>query len=276
MIDGGPPNGPPALAEALAAVLQPLATLAVAQGLPFAAADELLKQAYVRAARDAQPDPGAQRVVSRIATATGLTRREVKRLVDNAPRAARRPRSLAAEAFAHWTTAPEFRDRRGRPRVLPRQGEGASFEALAQAVTRDVHPRSLLDELVRLGLATHDAKRDTVALTRNTFVPSGDAPRMLAFLGDNVGDHASAAVDNVLGEGRRHFEQAVFADELSAQSLEQVRTAVRAQWQALIDALVPALEKLIEEDRLHERVRDQRLRIGLYSYNEAMDKEAKR
>ena len=259
-----------ALLEALSAVLRPLARLAVAQGLPFAAVEELLKRGFVQAAREAQPDPTAQRMVSRISTATGINRREVTRLCESEPSEAARPRSLAAEVFAHWTTAREYRDRHGAPRVLPRQGKVPSFEALAQRVTRDVHPRSLLDELLRLGLAAHDAQRDTVTLQRNAFVPRGDAMRMLGFLGDNVGDHLGAAVHNVITEGQPHFEQAVFADELSDESLQQVRALVRSQWQALIDAMVPKLEQMIADDLAHDRVRDQRVRIGLYAYNETM------
>ena len=259
-----------ALSEALLAVLRPLARLAVAQGLPFATVEELLKRSVVQAAREAQPDPTAQRMVSRISTATGINRREVTRLCESEPRATPRPRSLVTEVFAHWTTAREYRDRRGAPRVLPRQGKGVSFEALAQSVTRDVHPRSLLDELLRLGLATHDTERDTVTLQRDAFVPRGDAMRMLGFLGDNVGDHLSAAVHNVLTDDQRHFEQAVFADELSGESLQQVRVLVRTQWQALIEAMVPRLEKMIADDLASDRVRDQRVRIGLYTYNETM------
>lgn len=263
-----------ALSDALSAVLRPLARLAVAQGLPYAAAVELLKRAYIDAARDAQPDPSALRRVSRIATATGITRREVKRLTENQRHASRWPRSLASQIFAHWSTSPDYRDRTGAPRVLPRLGPGVSFESLAQSVTRDVHPRSLLDELVRLGLARHDAELDTVSLQRELFVPRGNAARLLGFLGDNVGDHASAAVQNVVAGGRGHFEQAIFADELSAQSLKQVRAEIRAQWQALTEALVPTLERMIEDDRVLDRVRDQRLRIGLYTYNETIGEEA--
>jgi hypothetical protein len=263
-----------ALADALAAVLLPLARLAVARGLPYAAAEEQFKQAFVQAAREAQPEPGASRMVSRISTATGINRREVTRLIEGEKRATTRPRSLAAEVFAHWTTAPEYRDRRGLPRTLPRQTQTAgelSFETLAQSITRDVHPRSLLDELVRLGLATLDHQADTVTLERDAFVPRGDAIRMLGFLGDNVGDHLSAAVENVLNDGEQHFEQAVFAGEMSSASMEQVKALVRSQWQVLIEATVPLLEKMIEDDRQQERSFDRRLRIGLYTFNESLN-----
>ena len=262
-----------ALVQAIGRLVLPLARLAVAKGLPFAVVEAQLKLAFVQAARDTHPQLSAHRVVSRIATATGLSRREVTRLTQvRSPLPQRRP--VAAELFARWANDPAYKDRRGRPCVLPRQGEALSFESLAQSVTRDVHPRSLLDELLRLGLAVHDAERDTVALVRDAFVPRGDAERMLGFLGDNVGDHLGAAVANVLSDGRAHFEQAVFADELSTESIEQIRGLINAQWRDATAALVPAIEALIEQDRAAERPQDHRLRIGLYSYTDRMDSTA--
>lgn len=272
------PVTPPALAAsadaealllALDALLVPLARLAVARGLPCATVEGLLRRAFVRAARDAHPALPPHRMVSRIATATGLNRREVTRLTqaDAAP-VPRRP--LSAEVFARWIGDPQYRDARGRPRKLPRQGAAPSFETLAQSVTRDVHPRSLLDELLRLGLAAFDAAGDRVELVQDAFVPRGDSARMLGFLGHNVGDHLGAAVANVLGDGRGHFEQAVFADELSAQSVEALRGLIAAQWRAIHAALLPRLEQLIEADRAEGRAQDQRLRVGLFSYSERM------
>lgn len=258
-----------ALMQALAALLAPIAQLAVAKGLPCTAVEELLRKAFVQAARAAHPALSAQRMVSRIATATGLNRREVTRLTQvEADRAPRRP--LSAELFARWASEPQYRDAQGRPRALARQGAAPSFETLAQSVTRDVHPRSLLDELLRLGLAELDASDDTVSLVHDAFVPRGDTTRMLGFLGQNVGDHLGAAVANVLGDGFRHFEQAVFADELSTGSVAATHATITAQWQALSAALVPQLEALIESDRAAGRVQDQRLRVGLFSYSETM------
>jgi hypothetical protein len=262
-----------ALEHAVDALLAPLAQLAVAKGMSCATVEGLLRQAFVRAARDAHPSLPPHRMVSRIATATGLNRREVTRLTQTAvPPARRRP--LSAEVFARWASDPQYRDARGRPRKLPRQGAAPSFETLAQTVTRDVHPRSLLDELLRLGLATVDADHDRVELLRDAFVPRGDTERMLGFLGQNVGDHLGAAVANVLGDGRRHFEQAVFADELSPQSIETMREVIAAQWRAVSAVLVPQLARLIDADRAAGRPQDQRLRVGLYSFGDHMPEAA--
>jgi hypothetical protein len=266
---GAAPAEADALLLAVDALLAPLAQLAVAKGMPCAVVEDRLRQAFVRAARDAHPNLLPHRMVSRIATATGLSRREVTRLM--LPEAAPpRRRPVAAEVFALWASDPRYADGRGRPRKLPRQGDAPSFESLAQSVTRDVHPRSLLDELLRLGLAVHDAADDSVALAHDAFVPRGDTERMLGFLGQNVGDHLGAAVDNVLGDGHQHFEQAVFADELSPQSVRAVRESIDEHWRALSGALVPRLTSLIDADQAAGRPQDQRLRIGLFSYSERM------
>lgn len=271
-----------ALTAAIEQLLAPLARLAVARGLAFPTFKELLKQEFVRAARLAHPGGGA-RDVSRIATATGLTRREVTRLSLDKPRALADRPAPATQLFTRWQADRKLRDRRGKPRVLPRQGPAPSFEALAQSITRDVHPRSLLAQLLHLGLVAHDAESDTVRLIEEAFVPRDDQARLVGFLGQNAGDHLAAGVANVLGDERRHFEQALFADELSDASIAAAKKLVNAQWRSLMAALVPELDELGRADRAaakgkSARRADRRLRIGLYSFDEAMkrpvDKES--
>ena len=165
-----------------------------------------------------------------------------------------------------------------------------------------MHPRSLLDELLRLGLARLDADTDSVCLVRDGFVPQGDQARMLQVLGRNVGAHLEGAVDNVLHDsglaaaapsadtaraGRRrgapaemaptptparHFEQAIFASGLSEASLEAFRQLVTDQWQATLQAVVPALEALIARDAAQAgshppaQATYQQVRLGLYTH----------
>ncbi len=257
-----------ALQDALRAVLAPLARLAVARGLPYAALEESMKQAVVQAAAAAHPQVAPHRSVSRISTATGINRREVTRLVQTGDSAARRPRSPASAVFAHWLSDPAYLDASGAPRVLPRLGSLPSFETLSHAVTRDVHPRSLLDELLRLKLATLDDNSDTVTLVRSGFVPRGDCTRMLGFLADNVGDHLRAAVENLLTDGSRHFEQAVFADGLSVDSVRRMRSLIGPQCKALLETLVPALEQRVRADVEFPSEQKHRVRIGLFAFDD--------
>jgi hypothetical protein len=250
-------------------VLAPLAQLAISRGMQYAQFDELVRTAFVQAARVAHPDVPAHRAVSRLSAATGLNRREVTRLIKSeGPELPRR--SPATEIFTRWLTDPTLREGDAPRASLPRQGAAPSFESLAQSVTKDVHPRSLLEELCRLGLAKVDEDHDTVVLLRETFVPTGDDERMFGFLGANVGDHLSAAVENVQGRTPRHLEQALFADGLSRESLDRLRPIVSEQWQTLVRSLVPVVRQYIEEDEASARPQDQRLRIGMYAYAEPM------
>ncbi len=264
----GQPTEQQALQEALAGLLASVARLAVARGLPCAAVEEMLRLAFVQAAARAHPGLPDHRKVSRISTSTGINRREVTRLTRQPASALPRGRSVASEVFTHWRTEPAYRGEDGQPRSLPRQGAAPSFESLAHSVTRDVHPRSLLDELRRLSLVQWDEASDTVRLDRDVFVPQGDRAGQYAFLGDNVGDHLRAAVDNVLTSDRLHFEQAVFASGLSPASLQAVRPAIRAQWQALMGALVPLLEARVAADEAQQPPPIGRLRVGLYTYQD--------
>ncbi len=265
-----PPGEQPALLDAVRALLQPLARLAVARGLTHATVDEMLRAAFVEVAHAAYPQLLEHRRVSRISAATGINRREVTRLVEARQHQSAPARSYPSEIFARWSTHSEYLDHDGRPKALERLGTAPSFETLAQSVTRDMHPRSLLEELIRLGLAEHDESTDTVSLNRAAFVPKGDEARMVGFMGANLGDHFNATVDNVLAVGHEHFEQAIYADGLSDESLAQLRQLVTQHWQAMTNDLVPRIEKMIAEDDAagigSTAGPGNRMRIGLFSY----------
>ena len=261
-----------ALKDALEQLMAPLAQLCLARGLRFAVVEEILKKAFVETARTGPASAAGARDISRISAATGLSRREVTRIThDVTARAAVRP-SPATQIFTRWLASRKLRDKRGRPLPLKRQGRAPSFEALAQSVTQDVHPRTLLDELCRLGLAELDEATDTVRLLRDSFVPNEDKNRMLGFLGANVGDHLAAAVSNVLAEKPPFVEQAVFADELSDESTAAIRGLVAARWKELLAGMVPEIQALVDADAKAGRKANRRVRVGLYSYHAPMSK----
>lgn len=265
-----------ALLDAVDAVLGPLADLCLAKGVAIQSIEQRMRLAMVQSAIKAHSQLSPTRLTSRISAATGLSRREVARLQsDSAGTPERQPRpSSATGVFTRWLSDPSLRDANGQTLPLPRLGAAPSFERLAQSITQDVHPRSLLDELCRLGVATWDKTSDLVHLQNNAFVPQGDFARMAAFLGDNVGDHLRAAAANVLGSGKEHLEQAIFADELSTHSLQAFRVLMGKQWRELLQNLTPELEQLIEDDKLAQRAQDQRVRVGLYTWAQPMQATA--
>lgn len=140
---------------------------------------------------------------------TGLTRREVRRIQDDPTPELPPTRSVASDVLTYWTSQTEYVNKAGKPIAIPRQGEKASFETLANSVTKDVHPKSVLAEMIRLNLVKHHKSNDMVELVEEIFVPTNDWAQMVGFLGTNVGEHLEAAVTNVLTDGHQHFEQAL-------------------------------------------------------------------
>lgn len=253
---------------AVAQILRPLIGMLLAHDVKYGQLIELVKRLMVEGARERVPGAGGDRAVSRVSVATGIHRKEVKRLLaaggEEPPLAGR---SLAAEVFTRWLTDPRFLDDDGRARTLPRQAsdaKGESFESLARSISRDVHPRTLLEELLRLRMvALHD---EEVSVIAQAFVPAAEQHEILRFLADNLHDHVAAAVTNVEGGADRFLEQALFADELSPASAAAVERLARQHWQRLLRELTPQLQALVDQDRDAGGPADTRVRIGMYSY----------
>lgn len=256
------------LLTAIEAVMAPLAQLCVARGVRIQSVEALLRRQYVQAARHTHLASGTAPNTSRISATTGLTRREVSRHLQTDTGLVEVRPSPVTQVFSRWLTDPTLRDAHQNPISLPRQGAAPSFESMAHAVTQDVHPRTLLDELVRLNLVSVDTETDVVTLRSDAFVPRGDGARMMDFLGQNVGDHFRAATANVLNSGQQHFEQSIHADELSEASMDQVRQMISQEWKRLHDTLVPAITALIEQDREAQRPMDQQVRIGFFTWSQ--------
>jgi hypothetical protein len=103
--------------------------------------------------------------------------------------------------------------------------------------------------------------------------------RSLRVLGTTVGSHFSAAVSNVLTDGRQHFDQLITAGELSDASMATVKKLINAQWRATLESMVPAIERLIEDDRKQAADDAQppapatrhRVMVGMYAFSREDD-----
>lgn len=252
--------------DAALAVLEPLAGLLLSRGLRHARAEELLKAAFVRAGARAFAAQGKLPSVSTLSVATGLRRREVQRLLDDEPGGGLPPKiSLAAQVRARWTSDAHYLDAQGQPRRLPRTAPAGqpSFASLAAAVSKDVHPRPLLDELVRIGAAEEDG--DHVLLRGRFNAPDRSWDSLVAIGGANAADHLSAVLVNLLTQPRPLFEQALFADGLTQQSAQRAADLAKQMWLQTAPEVTAKLQTLVDLD---DKAPDNgwRMRIGLFSY----------
>jgi hypothetical protein len=150
---------------------------------------------------------------------------------------------------------------------LPKSGDAPSFDVLARQMSSDVHPRTLLAEMQRLGLVRVEG--DTVHLESQAFVPQRGFDDMVELFAANASDHLAAAAHNLRGTGDTFLEQSVFASGVSPRSAQSLATLSRRLWR-------PALQQMARDatQRYQQDQRDgsgtMRMRFGVYYYAEPL------
>lgn len=265
---------PEAAREAIAELLQPVMALALQAGLKYADLDALLREQLLAQA----PRVLASENVSQISVLTGLNRKAVAQLRRGQGSLARAQSSTpASQLFTLWRHLSEKEPvwRRlpinaplqeiPKARARSRRTAPPSFARLARQVSTDVHPRSMLDELLRLGLAQE--RQGEVELVETAFVPRHDRDERLALATANAAAHLATGIHNCQPEVRPWLEQALWADGISRADCERLDDKARALWasahRALFDTFAAMPEAAAGEPR-------HRVRVGIYVHAEPM------
>ncbi len=246
-------------------LLMPWVELLVRQGVTYPQLAASLKQVFFEAAQAELQRTGQRQTDSAISLLSGLHRKDVRALGSAEPRAVAPTVPLSTQIVTRWLTDPRYRDRRNKPRDLPRHGATASFEALASSLSRDVHPRTALEELVRLGVVT--LQGDLVCLNGDAFVPRQGFAEMVDLLARNVADHIAAGAHNIEAEdaGARFLEQSVFAASLTPESAGHMGEVARSIWALAFERMVAEANARVDKDRLRPDA-THRVRFGVFFY----------
>lgn len=253
-------------------LLEPLVTLLLREGVTYPRFANALKKTFLEAATGVLEASATRVNDSSISTLTGIHRKDVRewRAVGQ-PRPPAKTFGAVMEVFTRWANDPDYCDEQGQPRVLERSGGAGTFEALAAATSNDVHPQTLLRELIRLGVARPveagpGASADRISLCAQAFVPSQGSAEMLQLFSDNLGDHLAAAVHNLSESGTQMLEQSIFADQLSPESVAALSALARQIWLKAFHEFVPEATVLSERDQ-GQAGADRRVRVGMYFYH---------
>lgn len=254
-----------ALSEALA-MMVPLAQWLVRSGVTYASFAPALKGVFIEAARRDLRETGARITDSALSVLSGVQRRDIREMNQDSVRdITPKTPSVASQAFTRWLTDRQFRGKNGRPLILDKTGEPVSFETLARSVSSDVHPRTLLSEMERLGLV--QVRNERVALNNSAFVPKEGFAELAELFSANVADHMAAAVHNLTGKDDRFLEQSVFASGLSAESVEALGAKARQLWATAFDSMVQETSQWYQRDQDEPSAR-MRMRFGIYYFHE--------
>ena len=271
-----PSDPPSAIIKAINRLFRPLVRFLIAYGVTYPSVINLLKRIYVEEAEQSFQVERKRQTDSRISLITGVHRKDVKRLRgrDSETAPAPLPVSIGAQMVAIWIGDQTYLDTSDKPRPLPRlkpKDGSPSFEGLVESVSKDVRPRTVLDEWTRQDIVTVD-EDGIVHLNTDAFVPKKDLNQLAYYFGRNVQDHIAASVQNIQGHGARFPERSVYYDKLTPESVEALHEFSR---EAGMEALVKINKVSLERAEADENKPDAtyRMNFGLYFYSVDEEKE---
>jgi hypothetical protein len=256
--------------EALA-IVGPLVAWLVRSGVGYSEFAAALKPIFLAQAQEELLRQAQKPTDSALSLLSGLHRKDVRALRETAAQSLAQTQadgSAWGKPSAANQVATRWLGWEGVSDVLPVAGAQPSFEALARSVSKDVHPRSVLQELVRLGMVREEA--GMVHLLRDAFVADLGHKEARALFAGSVADHLQAGVHNLCDapaqgqQPRKFLEQSVFADGLSPESVQQLNQLANTLWTHVLQQVVQAATPLCAQDAQHSD--PQRFRLGLFSF----------
>ena len=264
-----------ALGSAVSRLLKPLIRMLLRHHVPFASFEDLAKRVYVDVAMNDFGIPGKRATMSRVSILSGLTRKDVQRLLTQPE--ARSDESTgdgynrAARVLTGWARDADYTEPNGHPRVLDVSEGDPSFAALVRRYSGDMPVRAVLDELVRVGaVRRRDDKR--LELVTRAYVPQHSKVEKLAILGTDVADLIETIDHNIeTGSTDPRFQRKVMYHAIPEAAVPAFRQLSAEHAQALLEAMDRWLE---EHDTANPAdapdAPRKRVGLGIYYFEEAV------
>lgn len=159
--------------DAFFVIFRPAARLLLQFGIGYRDISEVFKRAMVDVAGEVYGKNGQRASISRVATLTNLTRKEVRRLrdkVDEAPHKLDVAATSITEILSRWNTETDYLDNEGTPVVLPFEGDGVSFSALVKKCSSGMSPSEARSQM-KANHAISEDKPDELRVLRRENSP---------------------------------------------------------------------------------------------------------
>lgn len=224
-------------------MLKPLVKLLVSQGVSHGDFAEAAKDVYVEVAIR-YFDTSTRVNQSRTAILTGLTRKEVKNVIDRAMSAEPHNKNYSrpSRVLAGWHSDPKYIGPYGVPLEIPYEAagaEGISFVDLVRTYSGDMAPRPMLKELIRVG-AVVELENKSYKTVRRDFEAEALSPELVERLG-KVGHYFfSTAAANIekSEQGSGYFDRRVYTDEgLTPESMKAFDAYIKRRGQDFLEEI---------------------------------------
>lgn len=229
-----------ALSTATLQLLRPLVRILLRNNVSHRTLAELAKEVYVDVARTEFGIDGKKQTVSRIAILSGLTRKEVQRLLalpSDSRHVAEEEYHRASRVITGWLRDSKYGDGKGHPRPLHLEGKGGTFSMLVKSYSGDIPVRAVLDELLRVGVVKQ-LKDGRICLVSRGYIPQKGSVEKLQVLGADTADLIATIDHNLyLKPSKPRFQRKVMYDNVSIEAAKEFRTLAAAEGQELLEKL---------------------------------------
>ncbi len=238
-----------ALFKAILRLFKPLVRLLLRNGIPFGVFAEIARQAYVEVAFKEFGVPGRKASDSRVATITGLTRKEVSRLKnldEQSDKVSVAKYHRAARVVYGWVHDSRYAAGPDESINLQFDGGPISFSELVKEYSGDVPPRAVLDELLQVGVV-EKLPDESLRLIVRAYIPHTSEGEKLQILGRDVAGLIATIDHNIYDKKPvAFFQRKVFYDNLPEEYIPELRELVRKHGQSLLEKMD---EKMAPNDR---------------------------
>lgn len=246
-------------------ILCAMARVAIAFGVSAGAVGELVRRAFVQAAEEELERQGTKALSSRICTLTGLYRKEVVRVKALPPvgaSAADDRYNRSARVVTGWTQDGEFCTKQGKPATLAIEGPG-SFTSLVKRYSGDMTPRSVLEELQRLGVVELTSQKRIRLLSR-AYIPVASELDTLQILGTDVSELIDTIRHNIHADiDSRRFQRKVAYLHIPARHVHEFKQYAARESQLLLEKLDRWLARM-DTERRSQGTPGSRLGLGVF------------
>lgn len=256
---------------AMRRLLRPIIRQLMVSGVTYPAFDRLVRELFIDVAETDLALPFKRQTDSRLSLLTGINRKEVAHLRQSRMQAGGTVEpedSTVTHVIGRWMAAPPYATPDGVARRLPYEGaspRAPSFARLAREVVGgDIPVRSVLDELLRLGVVELSPAGDVI-LKHELSTPEPGAEGTLALLGSDPAELFRTIVHNLESPEAVWLQRKVAYDNIGADALPQLKEEARRLGEELMRR-ANALLASYDRDRNPDAPGGPRTRVVLGAY----------
>jgi len=262
------------LLDAIAVLLRPLARLLLRSGITYRQFADVAKVAFLQEAYAETDSRGRKLNASRVAGRIGLSRKEIKKIIDAESEHEVRRIGVSdkagplAKVLYAWHTDSKFLDPIGEPSPLPFEGEGTSFSTLVRSEAGDLPIGAVRAELKRAGAIDEREDGQLVAVKRY-YVPSDVDEKAVAVISGMLFPLASGIEHNAnpLRSTDGFIQRLAFSDHLPDTMVPVFRHWARDEAARFIESMDDWLSRNeSSQSDQSEQQESHRVGVGVFYY----------